>query len=118
MAELYNTATEYTSNAITFTRGGPQNVTAVGVYHNANPNIIPAVVDFTTVQLIDGVADPENPLAQEGVVDVVALIGPKVGADEALAAGDYQRWVLVQTEGVGAYPGEDIIRKVDTLTIT
>jgi hypothetical protein len=115
--ELLSTATEYTSNALTFTRGGPQNVTAVGVYHTTDLEEIPTVGDFTTVQIIDGVSDPENPIAQEGVIDVVALIGPEVGADVALVPGTYQVWVLVQTEGVGGYPGESIIRQADVITV-
>ncbi|MFD4258250.1 hypothetical protein ACFWR9_11615 [Streptomyces sp. NPDC058534] len=115
--ELYSTATEYTSNALTFTRGGPTQVTAVGVYHTTDLQEIPAVADFTTVQLVNGVADPDGPLAQDGVIDVVALIGPAVGADLALVAGTYQRWVLVQTEGVDTRPGESIIRKADMITV-
>ncbi|WND33940.1 hypothetical protein RI578_06385 [Streptomyces sp. BB1-1-1] len=115
--ELYSTATEYTSNALTFTRGGPVNVTAVGVYHTTDLGEIPAVTDFTIVQLVNGVASPDGPLAQDGVIDVVALIGPAVGADLALTPGTYQRWVLVQTEGVDTRPGEDIIRKADTITV-
>lgn len=117
-AELYNTATEYTSNEITFTRGGPTQVTAVGVYHTTDANTVPAVADFTTVQLIDGVASPDDPLAQAGVIDVVALIGPEVGADLALTPGTYHRWILVKTQPVGSRPGENIIRKApDTITI-
>lgn len=118
MPELYNTATEYTSNALTFTRGGPTQVTAVGVYHTTDANYIPAVADFTTVQLINGVTDPDNPLAQDGVIDVVAQIGPAVGADDALTPGTYHRWILVQTQAIGPRPGENIIRKApDTLTV-
>ncbi len=115
--ELYSTATEYTSNQLTFTRGGPTQVTAVGVYHTTDLQEVPTVADFTTVQLVDGTAEPEGPLAQAGVIDVVALIGPAEGADLALTPGTYQRWVLVQTEGVGVRPGESIIRKADTITV-
>jgi hypothetical protein len=118
MPELYNTATEYTFNELTFTRGGPTQVTAVGVYHTTDANYIPQVTDFTTVQLIDGASDPANPLAQGGVIDVVAQIGPAAGADLALAPGTYHRWVLVTTQAVGTRPGENIIRKApDTLTV-
>jgi len=118
MPDIYNTATEYTSNALTFTRGGPTQVTAVGVYHTTDVNYVPAVVDFTTVQLIDGVTNPTDPLAQDGVVDVVAQIGPAVGADVSLAAGTYYRWILIQTQAIGPRPGENIIRKApDTLVV-
>lgn len=116
-AELYSTATEYTSNALTFARGGAAQVTAVGVYHTTDLAEVPAVADFTTVQLVNGVADPDSPLAQDGVIDVVALVGPAAGADLALAPGTYQRWILVRTEGVGPRPGENIIRKADTITV-
>lgn len=117
-AEIYHTATEYVSHALTFTRGGPTQVASVGVHYAIDPDAIPAVADFTTVQLIDGVADPSNPLAQAGVIDVVALVGPEVGADLALTAGVYTCWVLVSTTAVGSLPGEQIIRKTpDTLTV-
>ncbi|MGW6296701.1 hypothetical protein [Streptomyces sp. NPDC055058] len=117
-AEIYSTATEYTSNALTFTRGGPVQVAAVGVYHTTSADTVPAVADFTTVQLVDGVTSPDDPLAQDGVIDVVALIGPAEGADLALTPGTYYRWVLVQTHPVGARPGEDIIRRApETLTV-
>lgn len=117
-AQIYNTATEYVSHALTFTRGGPTQVASVGVHYATDANAVPAVGDFTTVQLIDGATNPNDPLAQAGVIDVVALIGPEVGADLALAAGVYTCWVLITTTAVGALPGEQIIRKTpDTLTV-
>ena len=112
---LHNSATEYLSNALTITRGTIADITSVGVYHDTNPATIPAVLDFTTVTLADGTAGSGGTnyqLAITGEIDVVSLIGSKAGADLSLAAGDYQRWVLVQTTA------EDIIRKVDTLTVT
>lgn len=110
---LYSTATEYTSNAITLIRGTVADITAVGVYHNVNPATIPAVGSFVTVTLADGTnsGSANYALAVPGEIDVVALIGPKVGAQLALAAGSWQRWVLVQTAA------EDMIRKVDTVTV-
>ena len=110
---LYSTGTEYTSNALTLIRGTAADITSVGVYHNVNPSTIPAVSDFITCTLADG-TDPLSvnyPLAVKGELDVVALIGPKVGADLALATGTWQRWILVQTVM------EDVIRKVDTITV-
>lgn len=116
--ELYGTATEHTSTALTFTRGGPVQVAAVGVHHTTSPDTVPAVEGFTTVQLVDGVTSPDDPLAQDGVIDVVALIGPAVGADLALPPGTYYRWILVQTQPIGVRPGEDVIRQApDTITV-
>lgn len=108
-AELYSTATEYLANELTITRGDVGDITGVGVYHDENPNAVPEVGDFTTVYLV---ADPlTDPLAEDGKIDVLSLIGPKGGAHLALTPGDYQRWVLVQTAS------EDIIRKVDVVTV-
>lgn len=108
---LYSTGTEYTSNAITLIRGTVADITSVGVYHNVDPATIPTIVNFITVTLADGTTNPPNPLAVVGEIDVVALIGPKAGADLVLAAGTWQRWILVRTAA------EDIIRKVDTITV-
>lgn len=104
---LYSTATEFVANELTILRGSVEDVTAVGVYHSLDPNDIPAVADFTLVTLVDGT----GPLAEDGKIDVLSLVGPR-GGDLALATpGDYQRWVLVSTDT------EDVIRKVDVLTI-
>ena len=111
MAEIYNTATEYRANAITITRGLVSDITGVGVYHTTNPNEVPTAAQFTPVTLVDGVNSPTDPLAENGVIDVLSLIGPKESADLVLTPGDYQRFVLVQTAN------EDIIRKVDTVTV-
>lgn len=108
---LYHTATEYTSNAISLLRGVISDITSVGVYHDTNPATIPAVAAFTLVYLADGTKKPPDPLAVAGEIDVVARIGPKIGADLALAAGVYQRWILVQTTS------QDMIRAVDTVVI-
>jgi hypothetical protein len=108
---LYHTGTEFTSNAITLLRGVTADIVNVGVYHDVNPANIPAVVAFTSVTLADGTADPPSDLAVPGELDVVALIGPKAGAQLMLAAGVYQRWVLVQTAA------QDLIRAVDTVTV-
>jgi hypothetical protein len=106
--EKYVNGTEWFANEITLTRGAITDITAVGVYHNINPNVEPTVADFILVTLVPGT----GPLAEDGKYDVMSLIGPKVGADLDLAApGDYQRWVLIQTAQ------EDIIRKVDVITI-
>ena len=74
---------------------------------------MPTIANFVTCTLADG-TDPLSThyaLAVPGEIDVVALIGPKAGADLALAAGTWQRWILVRTAA------EDIIRKVDTITV-
>lgn len=105
--EKYTMGTEYLANEITLQRGTPADITGVGVYHNINPNTKPAIGDFTMVDLIDS-----GPLQEGTKTDVLSRIGPKVGADLDLAApGDYQRWVLIQTAD------EDIVRKVDVVTI-
>ncbi len=57
-----------------------------------------------------GAVSSPDPLSTTGLVEVLSLIGPKNG-DVVLTAGDYQRFVLVQTAT------EDIIRKIDTVTI-
>ena len=108
---LYHTGTEYTSNAISLLRGSASDIVDVGVYHSTNPAYVPQVSDFVIVTLADGTTKPPSVLAVTGELDVVALIGPKTGAQLVLTAGIYQRWVLVQT---GA---EDIIRAVDTVTV-
>ena len=108
---LYNTATEYTSNAITLTRGTAADIVSVGVYHNANPSTVPTIANFIVCVFANGTTNPPDPLAVAGELDVVALIGTKSGAHLALAAGTWQRWILVRTAA------EDIIRKVDTVTV-
>ncbi|MGI5493893.1 hypothetical protein [Microtetraspora malaysiensis] len=109
MAEIFHTGTEYLANEITITRGTVSDITAVGVYHAINPNQIPAVGDFTMVTLADGTKTPPDPLAEAGKIDVLSLIGPRGGT--TLTPGDYQRYVLIQTAT------EDIIRRVDVLTV-
>lgn len=106
-ASLFRTATEYIANAITITRGTVSDITAVGVYHNIDPTVIPAVADFKAVQLVK----PGEPLAEGTNTDILSLVGPKVGAHLSLLPGDHQRWVLVQTVN------EDKIRKVDVVTV-
>lgn len=108
--QLFHSATEYVANSITLTRGTVADITAVGVYHDTDPSVVPAVEDFTTVTLVDGTTSPPDPLAEAGKVDVLSLIGPR-GGDATLAPGDYQRWVLISTAT------EDIIRKTDTVTV-
>lgn len=106
--QQYAKGTEYLANELTMTRGTPADITAVGVYHDTDPSVIPDVADFTTVTLVQA----GDPLAEAGVaLDVLSLIGPKAGADDALVAGTYQRWVLVQTAA------EDIIRRPDTIEV-
>lgn len=107
---LFHTATEYTSNALTFLRGSVADVVTVGVYHSIDPNYVPLVTDFTAVTLADGTTTPPDPLAVPGEIDVIARVGPR-GDITGLTTGDYQRFVLVTTAN------EDIIRKTDVLTI-
>lgn len=109
--QLFNTGTEYVANQITLLRGDVADILAVGVLHLAPSDPVPAVEDFTTVTLVDGTAEPPDPLSEAEKIDVLSLIGPKIGADLALEPGTYQRWVLVQTAA------EDIIRRPDTVTV-
>jgi hypothetical protein len=77
------------------------------VYHTTDAAVKPTVAQFTMVTLVK----PGDALADGTNLDVLSLIGPKTGAQLALTPGDYQRWVLVQTAS------EDVIRKVDTITV-
>lgn len=104
---LYHTATEYVANSLTFSRGSASDVTSVGVYHTTDPADIPAVSDFTIVTLVQ----PGDPLAEGQNIDVLSLIGPGVGADLSLTAGDYQRFVLIETST------EQIIRRPDVISV-
>jgi hypothetical protein len=110
MVTLYHTGTEYVANAITMQRGQVSDITSVGVYHTLDPDEIPEVGDFDTVVLVDGI-NGSDPLAQEGVVDVLSLIGPRDGDVDLPTPGVYQRWVLLVTAT------EDIIRRPNTIEI-
>jgi hypothetical protein len=101
-----HTGTEYAANSITMNRGTTADIVEVGVYHTADPNEVPDPTDFTIVTLVT----PGDPLADGNNTDILSLIGPRDG-DLTLATGDYQRWVYVKTAT------EDILRKIDTLTI-
>ena len=107
---LYNTATEYVASAITILRGTVADITNVGFYATTSLVTIPAVGDFTIVTLVDGTGGVVPPLGVRGEIDVLTLIGS--GGDiTTLTAGDYQVFILIQTAS------ENIIRKIDTLTI-
>jgi hypothetical protein len=106
MVQIANSGTEYLANEITLMRGVVGDISSVGVYHDINPNTVPAVIDFDTCDLVFS----PDPLAEGSKIDVLSLIGPRGGV-ATLAAGDYQRWVLIVTAA------EDIIRKVDVVTV-
>lgn len=108
--QLYAGATEYVANELTILRGSTADIVTVGVFHSLDPNVSPLVTDFTTVTLVDGIANPGNPLAEAGKIDVLSLLGPRAG-DVQLTPGDYQRFILVSTAT------EDVIRKVDTIEV-
>lgn len=107
MVTLYKAGTEYIANEITIKRGTVADITAVKVYHTTNPAYLPVISDFTTVTLVPG----SGALAEGTKIDVLSLIGPKAGQVVIPIAGDYQRWILVQTAS------EDIIRRPDVITI-
>ena len=115
-ASIFASATEYIANAISLTRGKVSDIVKVGIYVNTNPNTIPTVANFTTVTLVDGTAGTLPPLGVPGEIDVLTKVGPGGGTvppgDLTLAAGSYQIWILVVTSS------EQIIRKVDTPTVT
>ncbi len=103
---LYSTGSEWVANEITMLRGTIADVTSVGVYHTTSPNAVPAVAQFVVVTKVV----PGDPLAEGDKNDVASRVGARAGAI-ALAAGDYQRFVLLVTAD------EDIIRYVDTITV-
>lgn len=106
--DMFLNGTEWFANEITILRGTVADITAVGVYHNINPNVQPLVTDFIIVTLEPGT----GPLAEAGKIDIMSRIGHKSTPHWVPpAAGDYQRWALIQTAQ------EDIIRKLDTVTI-
>lgn len=114
---LFNTATEYTANEITLTRGAVTDIVSVGVAMIAQPNTVPDEGDFTAVLLISPTTTPSSPLLDGTKIDVVAKIGPggigvAAGHFPSLTPGDYQRWVMVKTAD------EIIIRRPDVVTIT
>lgn len=106
MAEIYRNGTEYTGNQLTLARGNLADITAVGVLHSTDPNVVPAVEDFVDVIVVD----ETSPLGLAGQLRIITKVGPKSG-DEVLAPGVYQRFLLVQTSD------EDIIRKADTIEV-
>lgn len=109
MATIYGNATRFTANEITITRGTVADITAVGVFHTLDPEERPVVGDFDIVTLVQ----PGDPLADGTKTDILANIGPKLGADLNLGTpGDYQRWGMVQTAN------EDIIEPIDVLEVT
>ena len=109
--------TEYVAQEITFIRGTVGDVNTVGIYLDTDPNASPEVADFSGGMsgsnggaIVDLVMSP-NPLAEGTKVDILALVGPKTGADLNPAPGDYQVWGLVTTDT------EEIIRKTGTLEV-
>lgn len=116
-ATIFRTATEYTANEITLTRGTVSDIVSVGVAMISNPSQVPDVSSFTQVLLISPTTTPGSPLLDGTKIDVVAKIGPGGGAVAAghfpaLSADDYQRWVLITTAD------EHIIRRPDVVSIT
>jgi hypothetical protein len=109
MPEKYAGATEYIANALTFNRGGVEDVTAVYVFHSTDPNVSPEDTDFTQVYFVSH--PQQDPLGSGTNIDVLSLIGPGPGAHMDLAPGDWQRFVAVETAN------EFIIRKTDVVTI-
>jgi hypothetical protein len=105
---LYETERRYVANELTFLRGDSEDVTSVGVYHNTDPSVVPEVVDFVVVDLVE----PPHPLVEGTKIDVMSLIGPGgPPAHLALTQGVYQRWVLVTTVT------ENMMFKVDMVTV-
>lgn len=112
---LYHSATEYIFVPITIARGTVAGIVSVGLYINTSVVTIPIVSDFTTCTLIDGTATPPlDPLAVAGEIDISALVGPRsgvFGSGAGLTVGTYQVYCLIKTAN------EDVIRRLDTLTI-
>lgn len=98
MATLYDNATVYTANELTLLRGTTADIVEVLVYHNVDPNVVPAYADMTAVQLIEA----PDALADGDKIDIVTKVGPGVtslvdAGEVTLAAGDHQRWVGIRT---------------------
>jgi len=108
---LYHSATEYIANPITLLRGAVSDITLVGIYVTTSAVTIPNVADFTTVTLVDGTKVPPDANSVVGEIDVLTLVGPRAGQLSTLTAGTYQVYILLKTAV------EDIIRRVDTLSI-
>lgn len=107
---LYPAGTRYVAAAFDQTRGVPADITSVGMAFHIDPNHKPTLAEFTTVTLVE----PGDPLADASIgdkLDILALIGPKAGADLALASGDWQAFTLIQTSS------EDIIDHAGTVTV-
>lgn len=106
MVDLYAGGTEYVRDPVTLGFGTVDDIASVGYFHAA-AGVIPTVADFTAGTLVKADTDP----LWDGKAEVVTLIGARLGA-VALAAGDWQRWILITTAD------EDIIRASGTITVT
>ncbi len=107
---LYSTGTRYVGVAFTLGRGTPADITAVGIRFHADPNHVPTVAEFANVTLVqpgDSLADPTIGTK----LDIVALVGARLSADVALAAGDWQAFSLIVTAA------EDIIDYAGVVTV-
>ncbi len=103
---VYSTATTWLSNEVTMLRGTFADVTSCGVFHSTSPNAVPTVAQFTAATKVV----PGDPLAEGTKNDVASRIGARTGAI-ALAAGDYQRFILLVTAS------EDLIFYTDTISV-
>ena len=110
MATLYAPGTEFLASEVTMERGTVEDIVSVGVYFTADPEEIPDVADFTIVSLVDGNAEPLDPRATPGRVDIIALVGPR-GGDVVLTEGTYQLWTLITTAT------EDVVRRPGTVEV-
>jgi hypothetical protein len=110
---FYGTGTEWVFTKVTIDRGSVSDIETVGMLASADPNVRPAVADFTAATLVDGTAVPAGPLAIPGRIDIAARIGARSDVASALqlTAGDYQMFTLITTAD------EDVIDVAGTITI-
>ena len=90
---LYSTETRYVANPFILGRGLLADITNVGVFHTEELNQIPVPADFLSVPLVA----PPDSRVDSGRTDVLSLIGVHEPKDLTLGVGQWQRWVLVET---------------------
>lgn len=109
MITLYSQGTEYVAMATETTRGDTDAIESVGVYWTDDPEELPVVDDFTAVEFVDGVDDPDDPLAEKGLRDILVSVGAR--GDVQIDPGTYHLWTLITTAS------EDIMRCVGTVEV-
>lgn len=115
MVTLFTTSTVYTANELTLIRGTSADILEVLIYHNTDPNVVPAYAAMTAVQLVEA----PDPLADGAKIDVLTKVGPGLAAlvdpgEVTLAAGDWQRWVGIRTAAEFILASTDVVEVIGT----